>query len=56
MSDLARLAVKIERVAKDLTDAKLLQSVGMEGKKIATGPPPAKASATGAGGFAELVA
>jgi len=36
MSDLARLAVKIERVAKDLTDAKLLQSVGMEGKKIAT--------------------
>lgn len=36
MSDLSRFAVKLDRVAKDLTDAKLLQSVGMEGKKIAT--------------------
>ena len=36
MSDLARFAVKLDRVAKDLTDDKLLQSVGMEGKKIAT--------------------
>jgi len=35
-SDLARFAVKLDRVAKDLTDAKLLQAVGMEGKKIAT--------------------
>ena len=36
MSDLARFAVKLDRVAKDLTSDKLLQSVGMEGKKIAT--------------------
>ena len=36
-SDLARFALKLDKVAKDLTDAKLLQSVGMEGKKIGTG-------------------
>jgi len=36
MSDLARFAVKIDRVASKLTSAKMLQAVGMEGKKIAT--------------------
>ena len=36
MTTLPQLAFKLERVAKDLTDAKLLQAVGMEGKRIGT--------------------
>ena len=36
MTTLPQLAVKLERVAKDLTDAKMLQAVGMEGKRIGT--------------------
>ncbi len=36
MSDLARLVVKIERVAKELTDERLLNAAGMEGKRIGT--------------------
>jgi hypothetical protein len=36
VTTLPQLALKLERVAKDLTDAKLLQAVGMEGKRIGT--------------------
>jgi len=36
VSDLARLAAKLDKVAKDLTDERLLNAVGMEGKKIGT--------------------
>jgi hypothetical protein len=36
MTTLPQLAFKLERVAKELTDAKLLQAVGMEGKRLGT--------------------
>ena len=36
MSDLARLAAKLDKVAKELTDERLLNAVGMEGKRIGT--------------------
>lgn len=35
-TDLAGLAVKLDRVARDLTDAKVLEAVGMRGKQIGT--------------------
>lgn len=35
-TDLAGLVVKLDRVAKDLTDAKVLEAVGMKGKQIGT--------------------
>lgn len=35
-TDLRGLSVKLDRLARDLTDRRLLESVGMEGKKIGT--------------------
>jgi hypothetical protein len=34
VTTLPQLAFKLERVAKELTDERLLQAVGMEGKRI----------------------
>lgn len=36
-TDLAGLVVKLDRVAKDLTDAKVLEAVGLKGKQLGTG-------------------